>query len=86
MAQRSGRKGVLGAAVFFEALTGGEIRLADVAHPIALRLQHAANDGRAKAGMIHIGVTGHQHKIQLIPAAGLHIRPAQGQKLVIQFH
>ena len=79
-------KGILGAAIFFEALTGGEIRLADVAHPIALCLQHTADDGRAKAGMIHIGITGHQHKIQLIPAAGLHIRPAQGQKLMIQFH
>ena len=80
------KEAVAGLAQHLEALAGGVVRLADHAHPVALSFQNAADDGRAEAGVIHIGVTHNQNKVQFVPAALAHILPADGQKLCALLH
>ena len=59
----------------FHTLTAGEIGLGDNPHPEALMFQQPAHQRCAKAGMIHIGITSDQHKVQFIPASVLHVLP-----------
>ena len=51
-----------------EVLAVGIAGLCQYAHLVALGFQQAADDGSAKAGVVHIGVAAHDHKVQLIPS------------------
>jgi len=73
-------KAVLRLAEPLEVLAVGIAGLCQYAHLVALGFQQAADDGSAKAGVVHIGVTAHHHKVQLLPAPGFHVRPADGKK------
>ena len=55
-------------------------RLGQNAHTKARVLQHTRHDRGAKAGMVDIGVAGHQDNIRFIPAAGSHFFSGDGQK------
>ena len=77
----SDEKAVFGLAEPLEILAVGKAGLSQNGNLVAFGFQQAADDGGAKAGVIHIGITAHHHKIQLIPAALGHIFPADGQKL-----
>ena len=57
------------------------VGLADDAHPVAVRLQHAADDRMAKAGVVDIGVADDIDKVTLIPAPLGHVSPGDGEKL-----
>ena len=52
------------------------VRLGNDADLIAMCLEHAADDRGAEAGMIDVSITGDKDEIQLLPAAFLHILPA----------
>ena len=57
------------------------------AHLVALCFQQTADDGRTKAGVVHIGVAAHDHEIQLIPSPRFHVRTVDGKKFGINvFH
>ena len=43
-------------------------------------LQHPADDGGSKAGMVHVGVAGHHHDVRPVPAPVLHFLFRQRQK------
>ena len=73
-------KAVFRLAEPLEILAVGITGLRQHADFIALGLEQAADDGGAKAGMVDVSVAAHDHKIQLIPAPGLHVRPADGKK------
>ena len=73
-------KAVLRLAEPLKVLAVGVAGLCQHAHLVALGLQQAADDGGAKAGVVHIGVTAYHHKVQLLPAPGFHVRPADGKK------
>ena len=49
-------------------------------HPIALGLQHPADDSRTEGGVVHIGVPGNQQKVIKVPAPALHILDAHRQE------
>ena len=49
-------------------------------HTVALAFQQAGDDGRAKAGVIHIGIAGDIDKVRGLPAAGRHFFFCDGQK------
>ena len=66
------------ACYFKQVLNGKHVRMALIME--LLGFQQAADDGSAEAGVVHIGVTAHHHKVQLVPAACFHVCPADGQK------
>ena len=47
-----------------------------------LRIEHAADDGHAKAGVIHIGVAADIDEVALVPATRIHVGAADGEELV----
>lgn len=49
-------------------------------HFIPRRLQNPADDGVAKGGMVHVGVTNDIDKVALFPSPGCHICPGDWQK------
>ena len=69
-----------------EVLAVGVAGLGQHAHLVALGFQQAADDGGAKAGVVHIGVAAHHHEVQLVPSPGLHVGPADGEKFGVMFH
>ena len=69
-----------------EVLAVGIARLSQHAHLVALGFQQAADDGGAKAGVVHIGVAAHHHEVQLVPPPSLHVGPADGEKFGVMFH
>ena len=69
-----------------EVLAVGVAGLGQHAHLVALGFQQAADDGGAKAGVIHIGVAAHHHEVQLVPPPSLHVGPADGEKFGVMFH
>ena len=71
---------VLRLAEPLEVLAVSVAGLGQHADLIALGFQQTADDGSAKAGVVHIGIAAHHHKVQLLPPAGLHIGPADGKK------
>ena len=71
---------VLRLAEPLEVLAVGVAGLGQHADLVAFRFQQTADDGSAKAGVVHIGVAAHHHKVQLLPAPGFHVRPADGKK------
>ena len=56
------------------------VRLADHAHPVAVRLQRARDDGHAKRRVVHVGVAAHVHEVALVPAALGHVLLVDGKK------
>ena len=49
------------------------VGLRDDAHLVAVRLQHARDDGAGKRGVVNVGVTAHKDEVALVPAARLHV-------------
>ena len=60
----------------------GPIGLADNAHFVSVRVEYAADDGHAKARMVHVGVAADVDKVALVPTARIHVGPADGEKLI----
>ena len=60
----------------------GPVGLADDTHLVTVRVEHAADDGHAKAGMVHVGVAANVDKVALVPAARIHVGAADGEELV----
>ena len=60
----------------------GPVGLADDAHLVAVRVEDAADDGHAKAGMVHVGVAADVDKVALVPAARIHVGAADGEELI----
>ena len=63
-----------------EGLRGAPVGLGQDGHPVALRLQHPADDGGAEGGAVHIGVPGDDQDVVGIPAPAGHVVPADGEK------
>ena len=59
----------------------GPVGLTDNAHFVAVRVEHAADDGHAKAGMVHVGVAADVDKVTLVPTARIHVGAADGRNL-----
>jgi hypothetical protein len=70
----------IGLAQGLEGLGAGPVGLGDDAHAKALRLQHAADDRHAEAGVIHIGIARDQNDVAAVPAELIHLRTAHGQE------
>ena len=60
----------------------GPVGLADDAHLVAVCIEHAADDGHAKAGVVHVGVAADVDKVALVPAACIHVGAADGEELI----
>lgn len=60
----------------------GPVGLTDDAHFVAVRVEYAADDGHAKAGMVHVGVAADVDKVALVPAARIHVGAADGEELI----
>ena len=60
----------------------GPVGLADDAHFVAVRVEHAADDGHTKAGVVHVGVAADVDKVALVPTACIHVGAADGEELV----
>ena len=60
----------------------GPVGLADDTHLVAVRIEHAADDGHTKTGMVHVGVAADVDKVALVPAARIHIGAADGEELI----
>lgn len=60
----------------------GPVGLADDANFVAVRVEYAADDSHAKAGMVHVGITADVDKVALVPAARVHIGAADGEEFV----
>ena len=60
----------------------GPVGLADDAYLVAVRVEDAADDGHAKAGMVHVGVAADVDKVALVPAARIHVGAADGEELI----
>jgi len=56
------------------------VGLGDDADPKALVFEHAANDGHAEAGVVDVGVAGHQDDVAAVPAQLGHFLAAHRQK------
>ena len=56
------------------------IGLADDSHPIAGRFENPAEDRHRKTWMIDVGVAGHDHDIQLVPASGFRLLHRHGER------
>ena len=56
-----------------ERLSRAPVRLRNHADPKTLRLQHAADDGHAKAGVINVAVTRYNDDVAAIPAQLRHL-------------
>ena len=60
----------------------GPVGLADDTHLVAMRIEHAADDGHAKAGMVHVGVAADVDKVALVPAARIHVGTTDGEEFI----
>ena len=74
------QEGQAGLAQDGNALGVVPVRLANHAHLEAVGLQGARDDGHAKAGVVHVGVSADVDEVALLPAAGLHVGAADGEK------
>ena len=59
-----------------EILRTVPVRLRDDADLVAVLLEQAADDGRAEARMVDVGVARDEDEVELVPAALLHVTPA----------
>lgn len=64
---------------------GAPVGLGDDAHPPATLLQEAADDGRAEAGMVYIGVAADEEEVEAVPAALVHLGAGDGQEVAGHF-
>ena len=70
-----------------EGLRGAPVGLGQDGHPVALRLQHPADDGGAEGGVVHIGVPGDDQNVIGIPAPAGHVLPGDGEeKIAVKAH
>ena len=60
----------------------GPVGLTDNAHFVAVRVEDAADDGHAKARVVHVGVAADVDKVALVPAARIHVGAADGEELI----
>ena len=60
----------------------GPVGLADDTHLVAMRIEHAADDGHAKARMVHVGIAADVDKVALVPATCIHVGAADGEELI----
>ena len=60
------------------------VGLGEDGHPVALCLQHPADDGGAEGGVVHVGVPGDEEKVIVVPSPLEEVLPGDGQK--IPFH
>ena len=60
----------------------GPVGLADDAHLVAVRVEDAADDGHAKAGVVHVSVAADVDKVALVPAARIHVGAADGEEFI----
>ena len=58
------------------------VGLTDDAHLVAVRVEDTADDGHAKAGMVHIGVAADVDKVALVPAACIHVGSTDGEEFI----
>ena len=58
------------------------VGLADNAHLVTVCIEYAADDGHAKAGMVHVGVAADVDEVALVPAARVHVGAADGEELI----
>ena len=60
----------------------GPVGLADDTHLVAMRIEHAADDGHAKARMVHVGIAADVDKVALVPAACIHVGSTDGEEFI----
>ena len=60
----------------------GPVGLADDANFVAVCVEDAADDGHAKAGVVHVSVAADVDKVTLVPAARIHVGATDGKELV----
>lgn len=60
----------------------GPVGLADNAYLVTVCIKDAADDGHAKAGMVHVGVAADVDEVALVPAARVHVGAADGEELI----
>ncbi len=58
------------------------VGLADNAHLVAVRVEHAADDGHTKARVVHVGVAADVDKVALVPTARIHVGATDGEELI----
>ena len=63
-----------------EGLGRVPVGLAEDADPKAVRLEQASDERHAEAGMVDIGVAGHQDDVALVPAEHVHLGARHGQE------
>ncbi len=71
-----------GAAQGREGVGAVPVGLRQDGHPVALRLQHPADDGGAEGGVVHIGVSGDEEKVIEVPAPAVHVGPRDGEEQI----
>ena len=59
------------------------VRLGQDGHPVARRFQQPPDHRRPEGGMVHIGVPRDEKDVVILPAAGGHILPADGQEAAV---
>ena len=64
-----------------EGLRAVPVRLCQHGHPVAVRLQAAGNDGRAEAGVVHVGVGGDHQEVVVPPAPLVHVLLTDREKI-----
>ena len=70
----------VGLAQRLEGFGALPVGLGDDADAKTLRLQHSADHRHAEAGVVDVGVAGHQHDVARVPAQLLHLGAAHGQE------
>ena len=70
----------IGLAQGLEGLGALPVGLGDDAHAEALGFQHAPDHRHAEAGVVDVGIPGHQDDVAAVPAQLIHLRPAHRQK------
>ena len=61
------------------------VRLRDDADGVAVALEHARDDCRAKAGMVDIRIPGDKNKIELVDASRAHLLAADAREGILLF-
>ncbi len=56
------------------------VGLRDDAHLVAVRLQHARDDGAGKRRVVNVGVAAHKDEVALVPAARRHVLARDREK------
>ena len=73
-------------AVLLEGFGAPVIGLGQNGHAEALGLQHTGDNGHAKGGVIHVGVTRYVYEVGTIPPAGVHVGAGEGKEVGLVGH